>query len=60
MDFFELLELFPLMGSVEVADKNIRGFQLTRQTRVFYRINKDRIIILSFFVVKRNPRRRLG
>ncbi|MEX0721008.1 MAG: type II toxin-antitoxin system RelE/ParE family toxin [Balneolaceae bacterium] len=54
-DFFELLEKFPELGGLEFFDKEIRGFQLTRQTRVFYRIKEDSIIILSFFDVRQNP-----
>jgi plasmid stabilization system protein ParE len=38
VDFLDLLEDFPEMGVVEVIEKQIRGFQLTKQTRVFYRI----------------------
>jgi len=29
-DFLELLERFPELGTLEVADKNIRGFQLSK------------------------------
>lgn len=54
-DFLDLLESFPEMGSVEVPIKQIRGFQLTKQTRVFYRIKGDRIIILTFFDVRQHP-----
>lgn len=57
-DFFDLIELFPELGSVEFAPKEIRGFQLTKQTRVFYRIKNQQIIILSFFDVRQNPKKK--
>ena len=57
-DFTRLLAEFPEMGTLEVKEKNLRGFQLTKQTRIFYRIKGDRIIILTFFDSRQNPRRR--
>ena len=57
-DFTRLLSEFPEMGTLEVKEKNLRGFQLTKQTRIFYRIKGDRIIILTFFDSRQNPRRR--
>jgi len=43
-EFTILLREFPEIGTLEIRDRNLRGFQLTRQTRVFYRIKKDRIL----------------
>lgn len=54
VDFFDLLIDFPEIGTVEVHEKQIRGFQLTKQTRVFYRIKNDRIIVLAFFDVRQD------
>lgn len=59
-NFFDLLELFPELGSMELPEKEIRGFQLTKQTRVFYRIKGEKLIILSFFDVRQNPEKRPG
>ncbi|WP_029038361.1 type II toxin-antitoxin system RelE/ParE family toxin [Salinimicrobium xinjiangense] len=56
--FFDLLEIFPEMGSIEFPAKNIRGLQLTTQLRVFYTVKEDRIIILSFFDVRQNPEKK--
>jgi plasmid stabilization system protein ParE len=58
VDFLDLLEQFPEMGAVEVIEKQIRGFQLTKQTRVFYRIKGERIIILTFFGVRKDPNKK--
>ena len=58
VDFLDLLEDFPEIGVVEMVDKQIHGFQLTKQTRVFYRIKNDRIIILAFFDVRQNPKKK--
>lgn len=59
-DFFDLIELFPELGSIEYVQnqKKIRGFQLTKQTRVFYRIKNNQIIILSFFDVRQDPEKK--
>lgn len=48
-----LLKDYPLLGQVENND--IRGFQLSRQTRILYRIRDNKIIILSFFDVRQDP-----
>jgi len=53
-----LLKNFPELGTEEVPEKQIRAFQLTKQTRVFYRLKKDKIIILMFFDVRQDPQKR--
>jgi len=57
-DFLELLERFPELGTLEVAEKNIRGFQISKQTRIFYRINKDQISLLTFFDIRQDPEKK--
>ncbi|WP_026449806.1 type II toxin-antitoxin system RelE/ParE family toxin [Aequorivita capsosiphonis] len=54
-DFLELLKNFPELGSLEVAEKGIRGFQFSKQTRIFYRIKENKIIILTLFDVRQHP-----
>lgn len=39
-DFLEILSQFPEIGSTENSEKNIRGFVITKQTTIFYRIKK--------------------
>jgi plasmid stabilization system protein ParE len=58
IDFLDLLELFPEIGTLEITTKRIYGFQLTKQTRIFYRINADTIIIIEFFDVRQHPKKR--
>ena len=55
---FQLLEDFPEMGPIE--KENIRGFQLSRQTRILYRIRENKIIVLSFFDVRQDPKKKFG
>lgn len=55
-ELFKLLLKFPEMGQVE--KDNIRGFQISRQTRILYRKRENKIIILSFFDVRQNPKRK--
>ena len=58
MDFTMLLPEFPEMGTLEVTTKNLRGFQLSKQTRVYYRIKGERIIILTFLDSRQDPKKR--
>ncbi len=57
-EIFKLLKDYPLMGQVE--NNYIRGFQLTRHTRILYRIRDNKIIILSFFDVRQDPKKKFG
>ena len=43
-EIFKLLADYPLMGQIENND--IRGFQLSRQTRILYRVRDNKIIVL--------------
>lgn len=52
-NIFLLLKSFPTMGHIEFND--IRGFQLTTQTKILYSIKENSIIILAFFDVRQNP-----
>ncbi len=56
INFLDLLTIFPELGSVEFVSKNIRGFKLTKQTRLFYRIKMDTILILAFFDVRQRTK----
>lgn len=57
-DFLELLQRFPQLGTLEVPDKHIHGFQISKQTRVFYRINKEHISLLTFFDNRQDAEKR--
>jgi plasmid stabilization system protein ParE len=59
IQFLDLLEQFPEIGSIELKEKQIRGFPLTKHTRLFYRLSLERIIILNFFDVRQNPKKKL-
>ena len=52
-DFTGLLPDFPEMGTLEIKAKNLRAFQLTKQTRVCYRVKGGRITNL-FHRLKQN------
>lgn len=58
IDFVSILSEFPEMGSLEVEKKGIRGFQLTYNTKVFYRIKENTIIILVFFGTRQSPKKK--
>jgi plasmid stabilization system protein ParE len=56
-EIFKLLQNYPTMGPVE--NGNIRGFQLSRHTRLLYTIRGKKIIVLTFFDVRQDPQRKL-
>jgi plasmid stabilization system protein ParE len=58
IDFTSLLPEFPELGTLDVKDKNLRGFQLTKQTRAYYRIKDERIIMLTFFDSRQDPKKK--
>ena len=43
---------------IELVEKNIRGFQLTRHIRVFYTVKPSYILILGFFDIRQHPKKR--
>jgi len=59
IDFLDLIERFPEAGSLEIPEKQIRSFLLTKQIRIFYRIKGDKIILLTFFDTRSNPKKKL-
>jgi len=50
---FILLKNHPNLGKIESND--IRGFQLSSQTRILYRVRADKLIVLAFFDVRQHP-----
>lgn len=44
-EFFDLLIDFPEIGSIENADRQIRGFVLLKQVTIFYKL-KGRVIVI--------------
>lgn len=46
------------MGPIESGE--IRGFQLTKQIRILYRVKQDQLIILAFFDVRQNPEKKFS
>ena len=57
-DFLDILSEFPEIGTLENAERNIRGFVIVKQLTVFYKIKDDTIILLSFFDNRQNPKRK--
>ncbi len=57
-DFLDILAEFPEIGTVENKEKGIRGFTIVKQINLFYRISGNRIILLSFFDNRQNPKKK--
>ena len=57
-DFLDILSEFPEIGSIENKEKEIRGFTIVKQVSLFYRIKENRIILLTFFDNRQNPKKK--
>lgn len=57
-DFTRILMEFPEMGALEIKEKNLRGFQLTKQTRVFYRVKKNCLFILTLIDSRQDQKKK--
>jgi plasmid stabilization system protein ParE len=55
-DFLEILSEFPEIGSMQYPEKQIRGFALTKQVSIFYRMDEDQIVLLDFFDNRSDPK----
>ena len=47
-DFLDLIEKYTFVGTVEYEKKDIRGFVISSQTRLLYKVTDDAIILLGF------------
>ena len=57
-DFLEILSEFPEIGTIQYPEKNIRGFTLTKQINVFYKIESDYIVLLDLYDNRSNPKKK--
>ena len=57
-DFLEILSEFPEIGSIQYPEKKIRGFSITNQVSIFYKIEGDQIILLDLFDNRSDPKRK--
>jgi plasmid stabilization system protein ParE len=57
-DFLEILSEFPEIGSMQYPEKQIRGFALTKQVSIFYRVDEDQIVLLDFFDNRSDPKKK--
>ncbi|MCD4774386.1 MAG: hypothetical protein K8R41_13490 [Bacteroidales bacterium] len=57
-EFLDLLIDFHEIGSVENADRQIRGFVIVKQVAIFYKLKGNNIVILNFYDNRQNPKRK--
>ena len=55
----DLIAEHPEMGTFENKERNIRGFLIRKQLRLFYRVDKTRLILLNFFDTRQHPKKKL-
>ena len=51
------LSSHPKIGSLTAKNKRIRKLKITKHNRIYYRVLKDEINILTLFEIKMNPKR---
>ena len=56
--FLELLKSYPEIGELQLKEKGIRGYVITRQNTVLYRIKDDTVILLNFFDNRKHPKKK--
>ncbi len=54
----DLLSENPEMGLIENAEKQIRGFVITKHNTLFYRVEEGKLILLNFFDNRQSPSRK--
>ena len=57
-EFLDILSEFPLIGSIEKRDLNIRGYVIVKQITIFYQIREDKIILLNFYDNRQKPKQK--
>ena len=57
-DFLVILSEFPEIGSMQYPEKRIRGFALTKQVTIFYKIDSNHIILLDIFDNRSDPKKK--
>ena len=57
-DFLDILIEFPEIGSIENAERGIRGFVIVKQITIFYKVSGNRIIILNYFDNRHGSKRK--
>jgi len=51
----EILQDFSEIRTVEVNEKEIRGFLITNHNKLFYRVTQNELILLNFFDTRQDP-----
>jgi plasmid stabilization system protein ParE len=57
-NFLTLVKQYPQIGKIEIVEKSIRGFVISRHNSILYRIKEQEIVILKFFDNRQNPRKK--
>jgi plasmid stabilization system protein ParE len=57
-DFLDILIEFPEIGSLENAERGIRGFVIVKQITIFYKVSGNKIILLNFFDSRQGPKKK--
>lgn len=55
-NIIELLSLFPELGTIVDDEKDIRGFLLVKQIKIYYRVKGNRLIILNLIDTRKKQK----
>jgi plasmid stabilization system protein ParE len=56
-DLLDLLSELPEIGEVQDKNRQIRGILITKHNKLFYRIDKNVLIVLKIFDTRKNPKK---
>lgn len=54
----DLIAAYPEIGKLEVVERGIRGFVITKHATLFYRTDINKIVVLSIFDNRQNPQKK--
>jgi plasmid stabilization system protein ParE len=54
-DTIEILQQMPLAYPVALKEKGIRRCVIKKHTKLFYRVENDKVFLLAFFDSRQNP-----
>ncbi len=53
----DLISIFPNLGSQILHPKIIKSILITKHSRLYYRVNKNQIIILRIYDTRKDPKK---
>jgi len=52
----DTLSMFPEIGTIVDSVRGIRGFLITKQIKIYYRIKENRLVVLNLIDTRQKPK----